>query len=192
MRYGYIREGVATPKVNEKALFNTEKKRLVELGAQVIIEDSFLVSGRDRVNLNRFLYEDLKQGDVLYLIKLGALEDSLVRAIQVMKKVLEKGAEIYLDGVGFISKKNEDGAYSLLSKIEEAVSDMATAKSHEGKALAKIKGEYNEGRPRIPKSLMDYAIETMEKDGINKAIEVTGISRSSLMREKARRKNIQK
>jgi hypothetical protein len=103
--------------------------------------------------------------------------------------VFDNDAQVFLDGVGFITKNDEGGMYRLLKKMEEAEREMATAKSYEGKALAKMSGDYNDGRPSIPKNLMNRAVEIAETRGVEKAISVTGISRSSLMRERAKRKN---
>ena len=189
MRYGYVREGVATPKVNEKELFYAERDKLLSFGVEKIIEDRFALSKRERVNLKKLITEELCNNDILYIVRLASLEDSLARAVMIMEEVFNKGAKIYLDGVGLITKDKDSEVYQLLCKIKEAVSDTAMAKSFEGKAIAKMKNRYNDGRPRIPKDLMDRAMEIAETKGINKAMDATGISRSSLMRERARRKN---
>ena len=189
MRYGYVREGVATPKVNEKELFYAERDKLLSFGVEKIIEDRFALSKRERVNLKKLITEELCNNDILYIVRLASLEDSLARAVMIMEEVFNKGAKIYLDGVGLITKEKDSEVYQLLCKIKEAVSDTAMAKSFEGKAIAKMKNRYNDGRPRIPKDLMDRAMEIAETKGINKAMDATGISRSSLMRERARRKN---
>ena len=76
---------------------------------------------------------------------------------------------------------------NLLLAFAQFEREMIIERTQEGKVIARQRAGYREGRPRIPKARMDHAIELLEKKSYNQVAAETGISKSSLVREKKRR-----
>ena len=58
-------------------------------------------------------------------------------------------------------------------------------RTQEGKAIAKQNPDYREGRPRIyGKKQIDHALELLETSTYKQVEELTGISKSTLIRAK--------
>ena len=57
-----------------------------------------------------------------------------------------------------------------------------------GKAVAKTKAGYREGRPPYKKAVIDNAMELLKTHTYKEVVEITGISRATLARYKQRYK----
>lgn len=187
MNYGYVRKSVSTSQVDATEQFEKEYRKLLDLGAQVIITDQFDLTERERPNLEDLIKNKLLSGDVLYLTKLGMLQDSISRAMVTVERILSKGASIYIDNIGIINKNPECLQYKMLSWIIDEERNMGIERSYEGKAIARKRGDFSDGRPKIPVELMDRAMELLKTKRMKDVVQITGISRSSLIREREAR-----
>lgn len=62
--------------------------------------------------------------------------------------------------------------------------DMIVLRTQEGKAIAKHKEGFKEGRPKkYTKAQIEHAISLLDEYSYNKVAEMTGISKSTLIRE---------
>ena len=69
--------------------------------------------------------------------------------------------------------------------------DMIVERTQEGKAIAKTKEGYKEGRPqKYSKIQLDHAMELRKEYSIKKVSEMTGISEATIKREQAKRKQL--
>jgi DNA invertase Pin-like site-specific DNA recombinase len=69
------------------------------------------------------------------------------------------------------------------------VRDMIVERSQEGKAIAKTKKGFREGRPKVyTKKQLDNAIKMLRTSSYTEVVEVTTISKSTLIREMRKRK----
>ena len=67
--------------------------------------------------------------------------------------------------------------------------DMIVERTQEGKAIARLKPDYREGRPRkYSKKQINHALELLKTHSYKQVDELTGISKSTLIRAKKRRK----
>ena len=68
---------------------------------------------------------------------------------------------------------------------------MIVQRTQEGKAIAKERPGYREGRPKkYTKKQLEHAMELLENHSYSQVAELTGISSSTLYREKKRYKNV--
>ena len=70
---------------------------------------------------------------------------------------------------------------------------MIVERTQEGKAEARKKDGYREGRPRlssVEKERMDHAMELLQTESYAQVTKMTGFSKRTLVREKARRKGL--
>jgi len=66
--------------------------------------------------------------------------------------------------------------------------DMIVERTQEGKAIARQKEDFKEGRPRISKIKIDHALSLLEEGYSYKQVEsMTGISTATLARRKRER-----
>lgn len=66
--------------------------------------------------------------------------------------------------------------------------DMIVERTQEGKAIARQQPGYREGRPKkYTKKQIDHAIELLEDKSYKQVEEMTGISKSTLIRAKRER-----
>ncbi|SOC37075.1 resolvase-like protein [Ureibacillus acetophenoni] len=67
--------------------------------------------------------------------------------------------------------------------------DMIVERTQEGKAIAKQQPNFKEGRPlKYTKKQLDHAIQLLTNNSYNQVAALTGISKSTLIREIKRRK----
>lgn len=68
---------------------------------------------------------------------------------------------------------------------------MIIERTQGGKAVAKQKTDFREGRPpQYSKKKLDHALELLKSNSYKQVEELTGISKSTLVREKRKRKAV--
>ena len=69
---------------------------------------------------------------------------------------------------------------------------MIVERTKEGRAVARQKPGYREGRPKkYSRAQMDHAMELLNHNSYGQVVSMTGISKASLARERRRRKKEQ-
>ena len=75
-----------------------------------------------------------------------------------------------------------------IANIAAAQSVTNVDANQEGKAIARQKEGFRDGRPKkYGTAQMDHAMELLKENSYNRVVEMTGISRATLAREKSRR-----
>lgn len=109
----------------------------------------------------------------------------------MITKLIEHGVSIQVLGLGVLDNSSESTLFrNLLLSFAQFERDMIVERTQEGKAIARQKSGYHEGRPRIEKKRIDHAMELLEKESYKQVSEETGISKSTLIRERNRRKTL--
>ena len=66
--------------------------------------------------------------------------------------------------------------------------DMIVERTKEGRAIARQRDGYREGRPKkFSRTQTDHAMELLDDHSYKQVVEMTGISKATLAREKQRR-----
>ena len=77
---------------------------------------------------------------------------------------------------------------NMLLAFAEFERDLIIERTQEGKAIARQKDGYREGRPpKFSKQQIDHALELLEKHSYSQVEQMTGISKSTLVRKKRER-----
>ena len=77
---------------------------------------------------------------------------------------------------------------TIMLAFAEFERDMIVERTQEGKAIAKQKDDFKEGRPRISKIKIDHALSLLNEGYSYKQVErMTGISTATLARRKRER-----
>lgn len=185
--YGYIR--VSTKGQLEGYSLEQQKKEILARYPNAkIYEEEFTGKTIDRPIFNSIL-GSLKQDDILVVTKLDRFCRSTKEGLQYIDNLIKKGVKIHILNMGII----EDTAIGKLiitnllafAEFERA---MIVERTQTGKAIAKTKKDFREGRPKkYNQKQLKHALEMLSINGgiysYNEVAEITGISKSTLIRE---------
>lgn len=187
MIYGYAR--VSTQGQD----LNVQIEALKEAGAVEIYSEKFTGTTKERPQFKEVLSK-LQSGDILIVTKVDRFARSAVDGITLVKDLLEKGVKVNILNMGLIDNTPQGKLiFTIFSAFAEFERDMIVERTQEGKAIAKTKEGFKEGRPRKhTKEKLDHAFELLTQGNSFKQVELkTGINRRTLHREKARRKALE-
>ena len=190
MIYGYAR--VSTQgQMRDGTSLEDQIQKLKDAGADDIYSDSCTGTNLDRPQLSAML-EKMKPGDKLIVTKLDRLSRSVIDGSTIIKQLHQKGISIHVLNMGLIDDSPIGRLLlNVLLAFAEFERDTILERLREGKEVARRKPGYREGRPRIDRSRMDHAMELLITHSYSQVVDKTGISRSTLVREKRRRRTNQ-
>lgn len=146
----------------------------------------------DRVEFQKLL-SNIEEGDTLVVTKLDRFARSAEDGFKLVRELLQKDIKVHILNMGLIEDTDMGRLIlRMLSAISEFDRDMIVARLAEGKVIAKLNSDFKEGRPKTySRKQLDHAMELLEKKSYTEVEQVTGISRSTLTREKRKRKAIE-
>lgn len=182
MKYGYAR--VSTLGQDLEAQIKMLKKE----GCDEIYPEKFTGTKFDRPKFQELL-SVLKSGDTLVVTKLDRFARSTVDGIQTVKMLSDKDVKVHILNMGLVENTPTGRLiFSVMSAFAEFERDMIVERTQEGKAIAKLNPDFKEGRPKkYNKEKMDHALRLLETESYRKVERITGISVSTLQREKRKR-----
>lgn len=185
--YGYARVSTYGQARHGNSLKDQEDK-LREAGAEEIYSDVFTGRKMDRPELQE-LKKRLQEGDTLIVTKLDRLGRSVSQASSLITDLLDKGITIRVLDLGTLDKSSVNSLMmNILLAFAQFERDMIVERTQEGKAVARQREGYRDGRPRkYGQVQMDHAMELLQEYSYSQVVEMTGISRATLAREKQRR-----
>ncbi|MDU2266173.1 MAG: recombinase family protein [Clostridium sp.] len=188
---GYIR--VSTKGQVDANSFEEQTKSILERYSNATIIEESLSGAKERpVFLN--LIEALKVGDTLVITKLDRFCRTTKEGLGYIDSLMDKGVKIHILNMGLI----EDTPMGRLivtnllafAEFERA---MIIERTQAGKAIAKTKDGFKEGRPKFyTVEQLDNALSMLTINGGNRSYKeverLLGISKSTLIRENNKRK----
>lgn len=151
--------------------------------AEIIVES---YSGAKERPIFNELLDKLTNGDVLVVTKLDRFCRTTKEGLEYIDKLMNRGVLIHIMNMGLI----EDTPMGRLivtnllafAEFERA---MIIERTQSGKAIAKQKPDFKEGRPRTyGKKQIEHALELLEDNSYKQVEALTGISKSTLIRAK--------
>ncbi len=127
----------------------------------------------------------LETGDTLVVTKLDRLARNTEEGIRIIRQLFEKGVKVHVLNVGLL----EDTSYgrfflTTLLAVAELERNMIAERMADGKAIAKQRDDYREGRPKVyERKQLDHAMALLQDHSYNQVVALTGISKSTLVRE---------
>lgn len=192
MIYGYCR--VSTKGQIDNNSFEQQSEEILKKYSNAkIINEQFTGKTTDRPQFNKLLKE-LQEGDLLVVTKLDRFCRSTEEGLKAIKELKVKGVNIHILNMGLIedTPMGELIVTNLLAfaQFERA---MIIERTQTGKAIAKTKEGFKEGRPKeYTQKQIDHALSLLSVNGGNKSYtevtEITGISKSTLIRENNKNK----
>lgn len=179
MKYGYAR--VSTIGQELEAQIQALEKE----GCEKIYSEKFTGTKADRPKFKELL-SLLKEGDTLVVTKLDRFARSTSDAIQTVKELFNKGVKVHVLNMGLVENTPTGKLiFSVMSAFAEFERDMIVERTQEGKAIAKQKDDFREGRPnKYSKKQIEHALKLLETNSYKEVENMTGISKSTLIRAK--------
>ncbi|MBS2970382.1 recombinase family protein [Metabacillus sp. KIGAM252] len=179
MKYGYARVSSYSQELE------VQLQALKAEGCPEIYSEKFTGTKKDRPQFS-ILLEKLEEGDTLVVTKLDRFARSTSDAIETIKMLFHKGVKVHVLNMGLIENTPHGRlAFSVLSSFAEFERDMIFERTQEGKAIARQRPDYREGRPnKFSKKQVQHALELLKTRSYKQVEEVTGISKSTLIRAK--------
>lgn len=182
VKYGYAR--VST--LNQD--LESQIQMLVKEGCKKIYSEKFTGTKFDRPKFQELL-SVLENGDTLVVTKLDRFARSAENAIQTIKMLFEKGVKVHVINMGVVEDTPTGRLmFNIMSAFAEFERDMIVERTQEGKAIAKLNPNFKEGRPKkYNKEQIEHALDLLKTESYRKVERKTGISVSTLQREKRKR-----
>jgi DNA invertase Pin-like site-specific DNA recombinase len=190
MKFGYIR--VSTRKqARDGNSLEAQREALTAAGAEKIYTDAFTGTRMERPEWDK-LRAQLRRGDVLIVTKLDRLARSVSQASGLITDMIDEGVTIHVLNLGVLSNDSVNTLLrNVLLSFAQFERDMIVQRTQEGKAVARATDpDFREGRPpKFDTEQLDHAMELLENHSYTQVVKLTGISKSTLIRERKRRKN---
>ena len=117
--------------------------------------------------------------------KLDRLARSATEGAKLIKELTDKGIKVNILNMGEVDERPQGRLMlHILLAFAEFEHDMIVERTQAGKAIARTKSGFREGRPPIPKTRKDAAVNMVMNEGksYREAAEAVGISKSTLAR----------
>lgn len=189
MIYGYARVSTVRQMKNGNSL-EDQIAKLKEAGALEVICDSYTGTKMERPEFSALL-DRLQPGDKLIVTKLDRFARTAVEGGAIVKELHEKGVTIHILNMG-IADNSPMGKLmvTMLLAFAEFERDMIVERTQSGKAIAKANGKRVDGRPKKFKpEQLEHAMQLLNDNSFTEVERMTGISKSTLIRESRKRKS---
>ncbi|AXI31465.1 resolvase [Priestia megaterium] len=184
MKYGYAR--VSTINQDLKGQIDILK----EEGCEIIFKEKFTGTTAERPQLAE-LIQTLKEGDTLVVTKLDRLARNTKDGIEIIESLFDKGVNVHVKNVGLMEDTSM-GRFFLqtLLAVAEMERNMIVERTQEGKAIARQRDDFREGRPKkFKKKNIEDALRMLDEGMSYKEVsEMKQISVSTLTRAKRKAK----
>lgn len=150
-----------------------------------IISEQFTGTKTDRPQLNNLLNK-LSNGDMLVVTKLDRLARNTVEGIQIIESLFNKGVSVHVLNVGLLENTTMGKFFlTTLLAVAEMERNIIIERTQAGKEVAKQSPNYKDGRPKkYAPERIQAAVELLETKSYTQVAKLTGISKSTLIREK--------
>ena len=184
MIYGYARVSTKGQAKDGNSL-EAQEKALKEAGATKIYTDAFTGTKTDRPEFDK-LMNKLQSGDTLIVTKLDRFARSMSQGSELVSELIDKGIKGYILNIVIMdntpSSKLIRNVFFAFAEFER---DMIVERTQEGKTIAKQNPDFKEGRPKkYSKKQVEHALELLENHSYKQVEDLTGISKSTLIRAK--------
>jgi len=183
MIYGYAR--ISTLKQIVGNSLEDQENILRAKGCAEIVVEQYTGKTTDRPKLNELLLK-LKDGDTLMITKLDRLARSASEGNALIQSLISKGVVVTIDNMGTISNKPMDKLMvTMMLAFAEFERTLIMERTAAGKEIARTKAGYKEGRPKVYNDhQLQHAMSLLGENSYTKVAEMTGISKSTLIRQR--------
>ncbi len=187
MIYGYCR--ATTPKQVENGYLEEQENKIQERYFDSIIFKESSLDMSIKPEFDR-LMETMKEGDTLVVTSLDRFAKSIEDACNMVKEFRERKIDLHILNIGLIDNSILGNiiydTFAAISKFDKA---LLVERIQTGKNKAKKLSSFREGRPKkYSNETIDEALDLLNLYSYRKVEEMTGISKSTLIRAKKAKK----
>lgn len=184
MVYGYARVSTKGQARDGNSL-EAQEQLLRDAGAEKIYSDAFTGTKAHRPELDELL-NSLEAGDKLIVTKLDRIARSATQGIELIQSLLNNGVTVHVLNMGLMDNTPTGKLIrNIMLAFAEFERDMIVERTQEGKAIAKQKPDFQEGRPSVySRKQVEHALGLLADHSYKQVEELTGISKSTLIRAK--------
>lgn len=182
MKYGYARVSTAGQAANGNSL-EAQEEQLRAAGAEKIFKDAFTGTLSHRPELDQ-LMAVVRPGDVIIVTKLDRIARSMIQGSQLINRLLAQGIAIHILNIGMMDNTPASKLIrNIFFSFAEFERDMIVERTQEGKAKARLRDDFREGRlKKFSRKQMDHALSLLATNSYKQVEAMTGISKSTLKR----------
>lgn len=190
MIYGYARVSTKGQAKDGNSLEVQEKEILQRYESAKIYKEAYTGTTTDRPIFTDII-NNLKENDMLVVTKLDRLARNTVEGIQIVKEIFDKKASVHVLNVGLLEDTPMGQFFiTTLLAVAELERSQIVERTQTGKAIAKQNANFREGRPnKYSKKQIEHALMLKETMSYKQVEELTGISKSTLIRAKREQNN---
>ena len=184
MIYGYCRVSTKGQLKEGHSIEIQTKDILDRYDSAVIRVEQYTGTTTDRPIFNQ-LIDGLKQGDTLVVTKLDRLARNTVEGINIVQGLFNNGIAVHVLNVGLLENTSMGKFFlTTLLAVAEMERNTIIERTQTGKAIAKTKEGFKEGRPKeYTETQISMALDLIKQgNSYNKVAEMTRISKSTLIR----------
>jgi Site-specific recombinases, DNA invertase Pin homologs len=184
MVYGYARVSTKTQARDGNSL-EAQEKTLKENGAIQIFADSFTGTKACRPQLDKLLFK-LQDGDTIIVTKLDRIARSAQQGCELVSNLLDRNIRVNILNIGIMDNTPASKLIrTIFFAFAEFERDMIVERTQEGKEIARQKQDYRDGRPlKFTQKQLKHALKLLDNNSYRQVEELTGISKSTLIRAK--------
>lgn len=186
---GYCRVSSRKQLLEGYGLEVQESEILSKYSNATIFKEQFTGKTIERPIFSKIINE-VKENDMIVVTKLDRLARNTVEGIEIVQKLFEKNVSVHVLNIGLLENTSMGKFFlTTLLAVAEMERNTILERTQAGKEIAKLKDGYTEGRPKLYTShQLDWAINLLNDNSYNAVARMTGISKSTLIREMNRRK----
>lgn len=186
--YGYTRVSTKMQAKDGNSLKAQEDEILSKYETATIYKESFTGTKTDRPVFNEVI-KQLNNGDTLVVTKLDRLARNTVEGIKIVEELFSKGVSVHVLNVGLLENTSMGKFFlTTLLAVAEMERNTILERTQAGKEIAKLNPNFKEGRPKkFTNKQLDHAMDMLKNMSYTEVESITGISKSTLQREKRKR-----
>jgi DNA invertase Pin-like site-specific DNA recombinase len=184
MVYGYCR--VSTRKQLDGNSIEEQQSKILERYPDAVIIIESYSAAKDRDIFLDLLHNKLASGDTLVCTKLDRFCRSTKEGLEYIEYLMNKGILIHIINMGLI-EDTPMGKMIITNLLaySEFERSLIIDRTQSGKAIAKTKDGYKDGRPKkFSKAQLTHALTLLKSHSYSQVEDMTGISKSTLLRAK--------
>ncbi|MFC0472840.1 recombinase family protein [Halalkalibacter kiskunsagensis] len=179
MKYGYARVSTVAQDLS------VQIDELTKEGCEEIVQEKYTGTKTDRPQF-RLLIDKIVERDTVVVTKLDRLARNTKEGIEIIESLFNRGIKVHVLNVGLLENTTM-GRFFLqtLLAVAEMERNLIVERTQEGKALARKRDDFKEGRPRKhSKQQVTHALALLEKHTYREVEDMTGISKRTLIRRR--------
>ena len=191
MIYGYARVSTAG-RLRDGNSLEEQIAALKQYGCQEIISESFTGKTMQRPEF-QVLLERLEVGDTLVVTKLDRFARTAIDGVETVRMLFDRGVRVHILNMGLVENTLTGNLIlTVMLAFAEYERGMIVERTQTGKAIARQRPDYREGRPKkFKKAQVDHALELLNSGMSYKQVEgMTGISKSTLVRARKQEREL--